>query len=151
MNLLLDTNVVIDYLGKQQPFFGNAEKLIAMGFFGDAQLWAPAQSFKDAFYVLSHYVNPDRVQQAIAKLLEVVKPVDLTGDDIAAAVRLQWDDLEDCLVSVSAGKVRADYLVTRDRKGFERSMVPAISPEDLLSRILVEQGVEYGMVDFDQP
>ena len=146
MNLLLDTNVLIDYLGKQKPFFESAEKIIAMGFFGDAQLWAPAQSFKDAFYVLAHYVKPDRVQQAILKLLEVVKPVDLTGEDVAAAARLQWGDFEDCLVSISASKAHADYLVTRDKRGFQRSMVPAISPDDLLARIFQEEGVEYGAV-----
>ena len=44
MNLLLDTNVLIDYLGRKEPFFANAERIVAAGFFGDATLWMAAQS-----------------------------------------------------------------------------------------------------------
>ena len=29
MNLLLDTNVLIDYLGRKEPFFANAERIVA--------------------------------------------------------------------------------------------------------------------------
>lgn len=53
MNLLLDTNVLIDYRGRKEPFFPAAQKVVIAGFFGDVRLWAPAQSFVDAFYVLS--------------------------------------------------------------------------------------------------
>ena len=52
MNLLLDTNVIIDYLGRKEPFFDSAMKIVAAGFFGDATLWMSAGSAKDAFYVL---------------------------------------------------------------------------------------------------
>lgn len=143
MNLLLDTNVVIDYLGGKQPFFDDAEKIIAAGYFGDAHLWAPAQSFKDAFYVLSHYVDSARVKRAMLKLLEIVTPVDLTGEDIAAAARLQWGDFEDCLISLCASKAAADYLVTRDRKGFERSAVTPISPADWLAHMQEEKRLTF--------
>ena len=39
MNLLLDTCVVIDYLGRKEPFYAEAERVMAAGFFGDAKLW----------------------------------------------------------------------------------------------------------------
>lgn len=149
MNLLLDTNVIIDYMGRQKPFFANAERVVAAGYFGDATLWAPVQSFKDAYYVLSHYVDPMRVQDAILALLEVVRPVDLSGDDVAAAARLKWDDFEDCLVAVSAGKANADYIITRDRKGFERSMIPAVTPGEWLRGMREERGVAFDAVELD--
>lgn len=147
MNLLLDTNVIIDYLGGKQPFCNDAQKIIAAGYFSDAQLWAPAQSFKDAFYVLSHYIDAASVQDAMLKLLEVVNPVDLTAADIASAARLKWDDFEDCLVALCASKAAADYLVTRDRAGFERSMVAPISPADWLAFMQENHRLSFTMVD----
>lgn len=146
MNLLLDTNVVIDYLGRQEPFYKDAERIIAAAYFGDARLWVAVQSFKDAYYVLEHYVESSRVQDAILKLLEVVNPVDLTGEDVVNAARLKWDDLEDCLIATCAVKAGADYLVTRDAKGFARSMVPAISPSEWASLVCAEEGVVYDSV-----
>ena len=150
MKLLIDTNVIIDYLGGKPPFFENAERVIAAGYFGDAQLWASAQSFKDAFYVLSHYADSPRIQKAMAKLLEIVNPVDLTGADLTAAMRLQWRDFEDCLVALGAQKVGADYLVTRDSKGFARSMVPPISPADWLAFMQENHSVTYATIDWDE-
>ena len=146
MNLLIDTNVLIDYLGRKPPFFEDAQRVIAAGYFGDARLWASTQSFKDAFFVLSHYVDSLRVQEALLKVLEVVNPVDLTGADVASAARLKWADLEDCLIAIAAQKAGADYLVTRDLGGFERSMVAPISPADWLDQLRETENVTFDAV-----
>lgn len=144
MNLLLDTCVVIDYLGRKEPFYAEAERVMAAGFFGDARLWIAGQTINDAFYVLSKYLDPRRVQAALETLLQVVSPVVLSPTDYTNALRLGWDDLEDCLVALCAQSARADYLVTRDAKGFSRSpkgfsrsLVPVVSPSEWL--VLMEQ------------
>lgn len=143
MNLLLDTNVLIDYLGRKEPFFPSAQKVVIAGFFGDAQLWTPAQSVVDAFYVLSRYVDSTRLQAAILKAFTAITPVDLTGASLERAARLGWDDLEDCLIALAAEKVGADYLVTRDTKGFARSTVPAVTPDMWLNIMREELGLDY--------
>ena len=149
MKLLLDTNVIVDYLGRKEPFFEDAERIIAAGYFGDAQLWASTQSFKDAFFILSHYVDPLRIQDALLNLLEIVKPVDLIGSDIVAAARLKWKDLEDCLIAISAQKAGADYLVTRDSKGFDRSMVASVSPAEWLDMFREQKNVVFAAIDWE--
>lgn len=142
MNLLLDTNVIIDYLGRKEPFFDPAQQIVAAGYFGDASLWMPAQSAADAFYVLSHYLNSARIQSLLARLFEVVKPVALSADALIDAARLQWDDYEDCLVMLGAVKARADYLITRDKTGFTRSAVPALTPQEWLA-LQTKRGIGY--------
>ena len=149
MNLLLDTNVIIDYMGRKKPFFENSERIIAAGYFGDATLWASAQSFKDAFFVLSHYVDSARVQKAVLKLIEIVNPVDLTGADLSRAAKLQWGDLEDCLIAVAAAKANVDYIITRDRKGFERSMTPTLTPGEWLRQVRETSGLAYDAIGID--
>lgn len=147
MKLLIDTNVIVDYLGRKPPFFADAERIMAAGYFGDAELWASTQSFKDAFFILSHYVDSSRLQDAIAHLLEIVHPVDLTGADVISATQLKWPDLEDCLIALSAQKAKADYLVTRDRKGFERSAVPAASPAEWLDLMRADERITYDAIE----
>ena len=151
MNLLLDTNVVIDYLGRKEPFFPAAQKIIAAGYFRDATLYAPVQSLKDAYFVLSHHIDQVRVQRAIVKLAEVVTFVAPTGDDAVRAARLEWPDYEDCLVALCAEKARADYLLTRDVKGFDRSPVPVMTPEDWLQMMHDAQSIEYHEVGLGEP
>lgn len=147
MNLLLDTNVLIDYLGRKPPFFGAAERVVAAGFFGDAKLWTSAQSLKDASYVLAHYLDPIRVQRAIVKACEVITPVGISGEDALQAARLEWTDYEDCLIAFCASKAKADYLITRDKKGFQRSPVPTLSPEEWLERMEATRGLAYDSVN----
>lgn len=146
MNLLLDTNVLIDYLGRKEPFFDDAQRIVAAGFFGDVRLWTPAASLKDAFYVLDHYVDSARLQQMIARACELIVPVGLSGEDAVRAARLEWDDYEDCLVALCAEKARADYLVTRDAKGLARSSVPPISPKAWLRKMEQDHGLTYRRV-----
>ncbi len=146
MNLLLDTNVLIDYLGRKDPFFEPAKKLIIAAFFGDVKLWVPAQSATDAFYVLAHYMNPAKVQKSIVKALELIAPVDLTGADLERAARLSWDDMEDCLISIAANKANADYLITRDAAGFARSSIPILSPTAWAQLMREEHGLDYDEV-----
>lgn len=142
MNLLLDTNVVIDYLGRKGPFFEPAQQIVAAGFFGDAALWMPAQSAADAFYVLNNYLDATRVQLMLGNLFEIVKPVALSADELIDATRLQWDDYEDCLVMLAASKAHADYVITRDKKGFTRSAVPTLTPQEWLA-LQAEHGITY--------
>lgn len=146
MNLLLDTNVLIDYLGRKPPFFEAAEGIVAAGFFGDAKLWTAAQSLKDAFYVLEHYLDSIRVQRVIVKACEVITPVGISAEDTLQAARLEWEDYEDCLIALCASKAKADYLITRDKKGFQRSPVPTLSPEEWLQRMEKTQGLAYGSI-----
>lgn len=148
MNLLLDTNVFIDYLGRKEPFFPAAQQVVGAGFFGDATLWVADLSTKDAFYALNHFMDSARIQKAMLKAFEVVRPVALSADDTIRAARLQWDDYEDCLVALCAERVRADYLITRDPKGFERSSVPVMSPQDWLAMMHDEKGLAYEAVSF---
>lgn len=146
MNLLLDTNVVIDYIGQKPPFCEDASALVAAAYHGDAALWVPVLSLKDAFYVLSRYMDSSRVQDAILSFCEIANLVGITEDDALRGLRLSWPDFEDCLISICADKAKADYIVTRDSKGFDRSMTPICSPAEWLQMMRERHGVEFGVI-----
>lgn len=139
MNLLLDTNIIIDYMGKKSPYYETAKQIVASGYFEEATLWMAAQSALDTFYVLSRYVDPIRLQKALIDLFKVVHVVALTSEDLVKAAKLEWHDMEDCLIQLSAMKCNADAIISRDAKGFSRSAVTCVTPESWLAR-MAEQG-----------
>ena len=144
MNLLLDANVYIDYIGRKAPYFSDAQKIIMACFFGDVRLWLPSQSATDAFYVLSKYIDGVKLQKAMSKSFELIHMVSLTGEDVRGALQLGWDDLEDCLIAISAQKANADFIVTRNAGDFVRSSIPAIAPADWVKMMKDERGLAYG-------
>ena len=132
VNLLLDTDVYIDYVGRREPFFEDARRIVVAGYLGDVRLWVPTFSLQEAFRVLRRHADPVRIQRAMAKTSEALTPVGLSAGEAVRAARLEWDDYEKCLVSLCAGKAKAYYLVTRDPAAFARSLIPVATPGEWL-------------------
>jgi hypothetical protein len=51
------------------------------------------------------------------------------------AAALNWDDFEDALQSVTAERIHADYIITRNVRDFSDSRIMAFTPAELLARI----------------
>ena len=68
-------------------------------------------------------------------LLRRVEVVETGHAEALQALKLPMTDLEDALQAVAALKHRADLIVTRDRRDFRGSPVPAVSPVAFLERV----------------
>lgn len=150
MKLLIDTNILIDLVAPRPPFDEPARKLVTASFFGDVQLWASAQSYADAYYVLRKSAPEKAVKQALLATLEFFVPCGTYAADLAGALESDWPDLEDYLVAHSAEHIRADYLITRDREMASRSPIPAMDAEGLLALLEKEHGLVYESVALPQ-
>ena len=148
MKLLLDTNVLIGYYLRRQPYFGSVSKLLMARIFNDVQLWSSAKSYTDIFYVASRHVDPQKLQRAFLKSFELIDVCSIDSDDIKHSAELDWGDFEDCLISVAAEKVKADAIVTRDPKGFEKASMSVFSPDQVLDMLEKERGLSYCAVGF---
>jgi len=147
MDLLLDTNVVIDHFGARPGFDTDAHKVFATGLFGDATLWVTPNSLRDAFYILRKTVSPADIQAAFTRSFSCVHVCSVCQEDIERAASLSWQDMEDCMISVCAEKVHADYIVTRDANGFSASPIKTISPAELLKKMAEQQNIHYDFID----
>ena len=68
-------------------------------------------------------------------LLQVLQVVPVDEDRPRHALGLSWTDFEDAVQAACAEKAELDYLVTRDKTGFKRSAVRAVTPPELLALI----------------
>lgn len=147
MRILLDTNVLIDLYTQRPPESDIAQKLLIMKEFGDAELWASAKSFTDIFYVLHKTYSSDYIQRAFEESFQWLEICSVDNADIRRATSSRWSDFEDCLVSVCAEKIKADFLLTRDEKGFIESRIPTLSPSDFFNHLESEYRVVYDAID----
>ena len=143
MNLLLDTNILIDYFGRRRPYFDDWYKLIVMREMGDADLWVSAKSFTDVFYALRKAVGSSELQAAFIESLGFLRVCSVGDAEIRAAAERGWPDFEDSLVDVCAKNVAADCIITRDQKGFSRSSIPSMSIPDFFAYLEEEYGIVY--------
>jgi len=66
--------------------------------------------------------------------LQLIDIIDVTAKDVRNAFHPDVGDFEDELISVCAERAKIDYIITRNTKDFTNSPVPAITPEDFLTK-----------------
>lgn len=143
MKLLLDTNVLVDYYARRMLFWEDTLKLRIAEHFGDVELWVSAQSFSDIEYILRKAIPIGELREMFAESAQFLKICGVSTADVHEAFQSGWPDLEDCLIACAAKRVKADYLITRDKKGFSRSTVPVMSPREFISWFQRSHGIEY--------
>ena len=148
MKLFLDTNVMIDDIGKRGEHGELASLMQLPQRFGDVDLIVSSNSYTDAFYILKKQINSQELQRELLDTLSLYKVCPIDADDIAAACQMGWDDFEDALIAVAAEKCGADYLITRD-VSFRKARVPLLAPQGFFD-LMREKGITYTIVGLDE-
>jgi predicted nucleic acid-binding protein len=133
MKLFLDANVVLDVLARREPHFSDSVQVLSLVESGAAEGFIAAHTVTTLYYLLHRKIGPARTNTALMDLVRVLRIVPVDQDRILQAFAMEWDDLEDALQAACAGKAEADYLLTRDRRGFAAAHVIALSPAEFLA------------------
>ena len=143
MKVLLDTNVLIDYFSKREPYYQDAYRLRIMHEFGDAELWAAIQSFSDIAYILRKDANTEALQNAFMNSLAFLHVCSLDQNSLEAACKEKWLDFEDCLIEQCSRRIKAEFILTRDASGFSRSTATVLSPAEFFSTVKEQYHLTY--------
>ncbi len=133
MNVLIDTNVVLDAMLSRSPFGEAAQKLFIMAAEEKINAHITANSVTDIYYLLhKHLHDKERCRQEIRKVLTLFSVIDVTGSDCEKALELTMGDYEDALLATCAKHAKMECIITRNNKDFGGSPVRAILPDDFL-------------------
>lgn len=136
MVVLIDTNVLLDFLLGREPYFSNADRIIKLCAEQKIQGFMAAHSIPNMFYILRKDMSEETRREVLLNLCDILAIEAIDSVKVIAALKNSaFMDLEDCLQSDCAGKIKADYIVTRNMKDFEISEIPAILPEDFLKLV----------------
>ena len=130
--VLLDINVVLDVLADREPFAEAAQGLLGEIEAGVLRGVIAAHTVTTLHYLLARELSKRRVKRVLTDLLHIVGIVPVDEDRLRHALAMDWTDLDDALQAVCAEAVEADFLVTRDKKGFKRSSVRSVTPAEML-------------------
>jgi len=133
VRVLIDTNIVLDFLLQREPFFQDAELLFPAIDEGEVVGYVTATTLTDIFYISRrHTRSVEQARQAVSETLTAMAicPVD------RAVLELAFDsgltDFEDAVQIFSAVAQSLEAIVTRDAQGFLSSSIPVLSIQELL-------------------
>lgn len=133
MRVLVDTNILLDDLLGREPYFDNADKIIKLCADKKIQGYMAAHSIPNIFYILRRDMSEENRREVLLSFCSILKVEGIDSAKIISALQNKsFSDLEDCLQSICAKNIEADYIITRNIKDFINSEVPAILPEDFL-------------------
>ena len=131
--ILVDTNILLDYLLEREPFFEDAKQVIMSCINGKSNGCIAAHSISNMFFILRKDYSAKERREI---LLNLCKIFDIEGIDKAKLISgLQnenFSDFEDCLQMECAKSYGADYIVKRNVSDYATSEVKAIIPKDYL-------------------
>lgn len=133
MVVLIDTNVVLDYIAKREPYAEHANRIVKMCTLKEINGCVAAHTIINLFFILRNELSIKQRKSVLLKMCRVFTVIGIDNTKILSALENDsFNDFEDCLQDECADDFNADYLITRNIKDFKNSKVKAIEPNDFL-------------------
>lgn len=135
MQVLIDTNVILDVLLNRNPFVQDAVKILKIPE-DNMQKFVSASAVTDIYYIAYQEIrDKTKVKDLIKTLLQVVHVADVTEANILAALNSDWTDFEDSVQNSVAESHNYDVIITRNKGDYNKSNLQLFSPKEFLEEI----------------
>lgn len=134
MRCMIDTNVILDVFLGQEPFFTSSKAVLSLCERKKLHGFISASSATDIFYIVRKRLrSTQKAYDALGHVLNIVKILTVTNDDVNTAFLAKAKDFEDCLLAVCARSNKCDGIITRNKEDFQEFRIPLYSPEEILA------------------
>jgi predicted nucleic-acid-binding protein len=138
LNVLIDTNVVLDALLERDMYYQSATTILALSENRIIRGYVSASAVTDIFYIIQKELKDKSAAiELIRTLLNTINVASVTDTNIYEALDLGWDDFEDSVQYVVGKTMEAEYIITRNLKDYVGSTVDVITPNDFLDIIML--------------
>lgn len=135
MKVLIDTNIILDVLCNRKEFVEDSAKVFKLCEVKKVTGCISALSIPNIVYIMRKELDTEKVKEILEKLSLIFEIADLKADDLKRASTLDFKDYEDAIQSTQASRIKANYIITRNIKDYNKSKVMAIKPSELIERI----------------
>ncbi len=133
MKLMIDTNIILDVLLQRESFFESSKAILSLCENRKIQGFVSASTITDIFYLTRKSLGSvDETYKVINSILNIVKVLTVTNDDVIKAFHFKAKDFEDCLLATCAKSNKCDGIVTRNKNDFMNFDIALYSPEEIL-------------------
>ncbi len=131
MRVLIDTNIVLDFLQEREPFVEDAVMLFARIDAGEVEGFIAATTITNIYYIVRRAAGVIVAQDAIAQVLTDLHICAVDRTILEQAITLNFQDFEDAVQYACGMAHGVDAIVTRDASGFVNAGIPVMSPGEL--------------------
>lgn len=135
MNVLADTNVILDVLMKREPHFAASYAVLNLAVQDKFTVLITATSITDIYYLLRKSGKDDTASRnALQQLLTLTMLADVRPDDIHHALQSTVSDFEDAVAVEVAKRFKCIAIITRNIKDFSDAAISPITPQEFIQK-----------------
>ncbi|MEJ5198886.1 MAG: PIN domain-containing protein [Anaerolineae bacterium] len=136
--MLLDTNVVLDFLLDREPFAEAATEIWEANRQGRIEAYVSAITPVNIFYIARKLRGVEVARQIVEGLLNECRIAMVDRAVLQDAMMFSLKDYEDAVQLASAMRSRLDAIVTRNPKDYPSAPLLVLSPSDLVTILTPE-------------
>ena len=133
LDLLIDTNVVLDVVLGREPWAREAALLFNEIVAGKARGFLAAHALTTVHYIVASERDRSAASTAVADVLSVFAVVPLEAAEFQRALALRLGDFEDAVQVAACLKVGARFIVTRNARDFRGAPVETRTPGEVVA------------------
>ncbi len=126
--ILVDTDIVMDFITKREPFDKDASLLFNMGDKNEIELFISSLCLNNLYYLLRKVIGHKKTIAILMQLVAITEILSVDKQVVLRALHSKFSDFEDALQHFSAvenGSV--DVIVTRNLKDYKHSKIPVMN------------------------
>ena len=129
MNVLIDTNVILDFFINREPFANDAEKLFSLCETQKITGFITPITISNSYYILRKLGTHKKVINNLKQLLSITEILLMNKKVVENALVSDFKDFEDALQYFTASNYKKiGVIVTRNSKDFKHSNIPVMEP-----------------------
>ena len=124
--LLIDTNIVLDWILERRPLAEPAKRVIELCINGNIRGYLAAHTILNILFITRKEKTVTERKEILLMLCDCFEIIDVEKAMIVSALQNEkWQDLEDGLQIQCALHENLDYIITRNIKDFTDSQISA--------------------------
>jgi predicted nucleic acid-binding protein len=135
MTALIDTNVLLDVLCNRQEFLASSKEIFDLCELRKIKGYVSSLSIADLMYVMRKEIKAEQIGFILMKLELIFFISSLEAADLNNAQSSDTSDYEDGIQISTAQRIKADCVITRNVKHFERCPLPVLTPEEAVRQV----------------
>lgn len=135
MNILLDTNVIIDYIAARQPWYREADQIWKRVRKGTDRGFVSASALTDIYYITCRILDQSLALKATILCYHSLTICTVDRTTVARALALPVNDFEDNIVIACAEQDDIDAIITRNNQDFQHTSITVYTPSEYLISI----------------
>ncbi|QNS40231.1 PIN domain-containing protein [Chryseobacterium manosquense] len=136
--VLIDTDVILDFLFDRKPFSEDAAQILSWCENSKIQGFVTSIVLSNIYYLLRKTAKHEKVIENLKMLLNIVDVITTNKDAVLDALHSQFKDFEDALQNFSAqNSNEIKVIITRNSKDYKTSNLAVMEPETYIKLVKI--------------